>query len=166
MNYTRSWYFYFLPFYHEGLRTNYKLNDKVAVNYWLVNGANQSEPTNGYKDELFGLSIQPAKSLSWTINYYNGQEHPNTVPASNCTVPVQPGLCETSINPAPNGKLHIFDSYATWSATSKLTLAGEGDYVYRSPKGLRIADGFNHDLRPKSSGQFLDRWGGVLAASS
>jgi hypothetical protein len=38
-------------------------------------------------------------------------------------------LCETSINPAPNGKLHIFDSYATWSATSKLTLAGEGDYV-------------------------------------
>jgi hypothetical protein len=129
MNYTRSWYFYFLPFYHEGLRTNYKLNDKIAVNYWLINGANQSEPTNGYKDELFGLSIQPAKSLSWTINYYNGQEHPNTVLASNCTVPVQPGLCETLINPAPNGKLHIFDSYATWSATSKLTLAGEGDYV-------------------------------------
>jgi hypothetical protein len=128
MNYTRSWYFYFLPFYHQGVRTSYKFTDKVTANYWLVNGANQSEPTNGYKDELFGLVLQPAKSLSWTINYYNGQEHPNTVPASNCTVPVQPGLCEVPLHPAPNGKLHIFDSYATWSATSKLTIAGEGDY--------------------------------------
>ncbi len=129
MNYTRSWYYYFLPFYHEGLRTNYKLNDKVAVNYWLVNGTDQSEPTNGYKDELFGLALQPAKSLSWTVNYYNGQEHPNTVPATNCTVPVQPGLCEAPIIPAPNGKLHIFDTYATWNARSRFTLAGEGDYV-------------------------------------
>lgn len=129
MNYTRSWYFYFLPFYHEGLRTNYKLNDKVAFNYWLINGANQSEPTNGYRDELFGLALQPAEALSWTVNYYNGQEHPNNIPSSNCTVPVQPGLCEVPINPAPNGKLHIFDTYATWSVTPKLILAGEGDYV-------------------------------------
>jgi hypothetical protein len=30
---------------------------------------------------------------------------------------------------APNGKLEIFDNDATWNATSKLTLAGEGDYV-------------------------------------
>jgi hypothetical protein len=129
MNYTRSWYYYFLPFYHEGVRTNYKLNDKVAVNYWLVNGTDQSEPTNGYKDELFGLALQPAKSLSWTVNYYNGQEHPNTVPATNCTVPVQPGLCEAPIVPPPNGKLHIFDTYATWNVSPKFTLAGEGDYV-------------------------------------
>ena len=129
MNYTRSWYFYFMPAYHEGLRTGYKFNDKIAVNYWLVNGINQSEPTNGYKDELFGLAVQPAKSLSWTINYYNGQEHPNTVPASNCTVPVQPGLCEAPVILAPNGKLHIFDSYVTWQARPKLTLAAEGDYV-------------------------------------
>jgi hypothetical protein len=129
MNYTRSWFFYFLPFYHEGVRTSYKFNDKLTANYWVVNGADQSEPTNGYKDELFGLVLSPAKSLSWTVNYYNGQEHPNTAPASNCTVPVQPGLCEVPITPAPNGKLHIFDSYATWQATPKLTLVGEGDYV-------------------------------------
>jgi hypothetical protein len=31
--------------------------------------------------------------------------------------------------PAPNGKLHIFDSYANWQASSKWTLALEGDYV-------------------------------------
>jgi hypothetical protein len=33
------------------------------------------------------------------------------------------------IVPAPTGKTHIFDSYATWDATKKLTLAFEGDYV-------------------------------------
>jgi Putative beta-barrel porin-2, OmpL-like. bbp2 len=129
MNYTRSFYFYFLPFYHAGVRTSYRINDKLTANYWIVNATNQSEPTNGYKDELFGWAATPAKSVNWTFNYYNGQENPNTVPATNCTVPVQPGLCEAPITPAPNGKTHIFDTYATWQVTSKLTLAGEADYL-------------------------------------
>ncbi|MGC2637603.1 MAG: outer membrane beta-barrel protein, partial [Acidobacteriaceae bacterium] len=129
MNYTRSYYFNFLPFYHAGVRTSYKINDKLTANYWVVNGTNQSEPTNGYKDELFGWSATPVKSLSWTVNYYNGQEHPNTVPATNCIVPVQPGLCEAPVTPPPTGKTHIFDTYAAWQVTQKLTLAGEADYV-------------------------------------
>jgi hypothetical protein len=129
MNYTRSFYFYFLPFYHAGARAHYNVNNKLGVNYWIVNGNNQSEPTNGYKDELFGLAYQPAKSLSWTVNYYIGQEHPDAVSSTNCSVPVQPGLCFTPLSTAPNGKLHIVDSYATWNATPKLTLAAEGDYV-------------------------------------
>lgn len=129
MNYSRSFYFYYLPFYHAGARTSYKFNDKLTANYWIVNGTNQSEPTNGYKDEMFGLVVTPAKTLTWTMNYYLGQEHADTVPATNCTVPVQPGLCLAPLIPAPNGKLHIFDSYATWQARPKLTLALEGDYV-------------------------------------
>jgi len=76
MNYTRSFYFYYLPFYHTGLRTAYHVNDKLSLNYWVVNGANQSEPTNSYKDELFGYVLQPAKTLTWTTNYYLGQENP------------------------------------------------------------------------------------------
>ena len=31
--------------------------------------------------------------------------------------------------PAPDGRFHLLDSYASWSATPKLTLVGEGDYV-------------------------------------
>jgi hypothetical protein len=73
--------------------------------------------------------LQPAKALSWTMNYYLGQEHPDTVPADNCVVPVQPGLCLAPISPAPNGKLDIVDSYATWQARPKLTFSLEGDYV-------------------------------------
>ena len=113
MNYSRSYYFGFLPFYHMGMRLHYNFNDKLGVNYWIVNGTNQSEPSNGFRDELFGLALAPKKNVSWTINYYLGQEHPDAVPATNCPVPVQPGLCYAPLAQAENGKLHIFDSYAT-----------------------------------------------------
>ena len=55
INYSRSYYFYFLPFYHAGVRLHYNFTDKFGVNYWVVNGTNQSEPNNGYRDELFGF---------------------------------------------------------------------------------------------------------------
>jgi len=129
VNYSRSYYFDYLPFYHEGVRVGYKVTDKLTANYWVVNGTNQSEPTNSYKDELFGFTAQPTKNILWNFNYYNGQDHPDTVPATNCTAPVQPGLCLAPINPAPDGKGHIFDSYVTWNATPKLLLELEGDYV-------------------------------------
>jgi hypothetical protein len=129
VNYSRSFYFDYLPFYHMGVRASYKVNDKLALNYWIVNGTNQTEPTNSYKDELFGFTAQPAKNISWNFNYYVGQDHPDVGAATNCTVPLQPGLCVQQINPAPDGKAHIFDSYVTWNATPKLTLSAEGDYV-------------------------------------
>ncbi len=127
-DYTRSFYFYFLPFYHEGVRAGYQVNDKLKLNYWLVNGTNQSEPTNGFKDELFGFTLTPTKKITWTSNYYLGQEHPDNTQATGCTIPEQPGLCVNPILSAPNGKTHIIDNYITWQATSKLALTGEGDY--------------------------------------
>ena len=112
-----------------GVRASYKVSDKLALNYWIVNGTDQTEPTNSYKDELFGFTAQPTKNILWNFNYYVGQDHPDVGPATNCTVPLQPGLCVQQINPAPDGKLHIFDSYVTWNATPKLTFSAEGDYV-------------------------------------
>jgi hypothetical protein len=130
MNYSRSYWFDALPFYHMGLRTGIPVNDRFSVNYWVVNGINQVEATNGFKDQLFGFTAKPKPSISWTTNYYLGQEHPDRAPATNCgPIPVQPGLCFTAIRPAPNGRTHIFDSYGTWQATSKLTFALEGDYL-------------------------------------
>jgi hypothetical protein len=129
INYSRSYWFNFLPFYHMGVRASIPLNNRFSVNYWIVNGTNQVEATNGFKDELFGFTAKPVNNITWTVNYYIGQEHPDRTPSTNCgPIPVQPGLCFTAVNPAPNGKTHIFDSYATWNATPKLTLALEGDY--------------------------------------
>jgi hypothetical protein len=129
MNYSRSYWFNFLPFYHMGFRTSYPVNDRFALNYWLINGTNQVEATNGFKDELFGFTAKPQKNLIWTVNYYYGQDHPDRAVATSCgPIPVQPGLCFVAISPAPNGRTHIFDSYATWQPTAKLTLQIEGDY--------------------------------------
>jgi Putative beta-barrel porin-2, OmpL-like. bbp2 len=129
LDYSRSFWFDFLPFYHMGLRAAIPLNDRVIINYWIVNGTNQVEATNGFKDELFGFTAKPRKNISWIMNYYLGQDHPDRTPSANCgPIPVQPGLCFTAITPAPNGKTHIFDSYVTWQATPKLLFALEGDY--------------------------------------
>lgn len=129
MNYSRSLWFNFLPFYHMGVRASYPINDKLTLNYWVVNGTNQIEATNGFKDELFGFTAKPTTTITWTMNYYLGQEHPDrTVIAPTSPIPVQPGLSFQAIRPAPDGRTHILDSYITWQATPKLTLALEGDY--------------------------------------
>jgi hypothetical protein len=130
VNYSRSYYFNYLPFYHMGVRATYPVNDRLSINYWLVNGTNQAEATNGYKDELFGFTAKPVKAVTWVVNYYLGQEHPDRVEVSPTSpIPVQPGLSFQAITPAPNGKLHIFDSYVTWVTTPKLSFSLEGDYV-------------------------------------
>ncbi len=129
MDYSRAYWFDFLPFYHMGLRANIPVTKAFAINYWLVTGANQTEAVNDFKDQLFGFTAKPRKTVSWTMNYYLGQEHPNRVPvAPYLPIPVQPGLSFQAITPAPNGRTHILDSYVTWQATPKLTLALEGDY--------------------------------------
>ncbi len=156
INYSRSFWFDFLPFYHMGARVNYPFNKKIALNYWVVNGTNQTEPTNGFKDELFGLAITPNKNISWTINYYFGQEHPDALEVPTCgPPPVQPGLCFEKVSPAPDGKTHIFDSYATWQTTPKLMLALEGDYVIQR---LWANNG------PGESDAPADVWGGAAYA--
>jgi len=129
INYSRSYWYNFLPFYHMGLRASIPLNDRFSLNYWIVNGTNQVEATNGFKDELFGFTAKPRSSVTWTMNYYFGQEHPDRAVSTNCgPIPVQPGLCFTAIRPAPDGRTHIFDSYINWKATPKVTVALEGDY--------------------------------------
>ena len=130
MNYSRSYWFDFLPFYHMGFRVKYQVNAKLGLNYWIINGTNQTEPTNGFKDEMFGFVFTPNKQVTWTTNFYFGQENPDSVGTTNCPpVPVQAGLCFAPIVPAPNGKLNIFDSEVNWVVSPKWTLALEGDYV-------------------------------------
>jgi hypothetical protein len=129
INYSRAYWFNFLPFYHMGFRVNLPVTNNFSVNYWLVNGTNQVEATNGFKDELFGFVAKPRTDISWTMNYYFGQEHPDRIPVNTLPtpIPVQPGLTFVSIKPAPDGRTHIFDTYVTWQPTSNITTALEGD---------------------------------------
>ncbi len=131
-NYSRSYYFNFLPFYHFGFRAKYPINDKLTVMYHVMNGVQQSEDFNGFKSQHFALIVTPVKQVSWQVNYYLGQEQRDTVPELNpgfASLPTQPGLPTNVIRPVPNGRLHILDTYASWNVTDKLTLVGEADYV-------------------------------------
>jgi len=125
LNYSRSYYFDFLPFYHMGFRAGYTLNPRLAVAYWLVNGAQQTDAFSGFKSQNFALTFHPVSTLSWQINYFFGPQQ------RSFTLHGNPDSMQdaTPIVPTPNGKEHIFDSYATWNATPKWTLVGEGDYV-------------------------------------
>lgn len=129
-NYSRAYWFDFLPFYHMGFRVGVPINDSLTLNYWIVNGTNQVEATNGFKDELFGFTAKPRRTVTWTASYYLGQEHPDRIVVSPTSpIPVQSGLSFQALRPAPDGRTHIFDSYVTWQTTPKLTLELEGDYV-------------------------------------
>lgn len=132
INYSRSFWFSFLPFYHFGFRSSYRINDRLTVTHWLVNGANQTEDFNGFKSQHLLLNWKPAASLSWNIGYYAGREQRDSTIVWNSGLsspPAQPELLASIIRPQPRGRLHILDSYASWSATRRLTLVGEGDYV-------------------------------------
>jgi len=79
INYSRSYWFNLLPFYHFGFRINYNFNDRLSGGYWLVNGIGQSEDFNQNKSQNLTFSVKPSKTASWTWNYYTGVETPEIV---------------------------------------------------------------------------------------
>ncbi len=132
LNYSRSYFFSFLPFYHMGLRANYNLNSKLSLQYWLVNGANQIEDFNGFKSQAAILIVKPNSNITWNINYYEGQEQRDVVPVIVAGIPVlptQPGLSTTPIQTAHNGREHIFDSYIAFQMGPNWSATVEGDWV-------------------------------------
>ena len=180
INYSRSYWFNFLPFYHMGLRASYNVTPKVNFTYMLTNGAQQTEDFNGFKSQHFSLVTKPTSALTWTVNYYVGQEQRDVNAVLNPgfpTGPTQPGLPTTNIIPTPDGREHIFDTYATWNATPKLTLVAEGDYVINrlfsssAPQHVTGGAGYaRYQLTPKFAvagrGEYLSDRGGLFSGAS
>ena len=176
-NYSRSYYFSFLPFYHMGFRTKYPVNDRLTLMYELTNGVQQTEDFNGFKSQHFAVLLIPAKSVNWQVNYYFGREQRDIVPQLNPTLPslpTQPGLSTEVIQPAPRGRLHILDTYVTWNVTSKTTLAAEADYVINrvqaSSPPARVGGGVGyarHQFTPTfamaARGEYLSDRGGLFS---
>jgi hypothetical protein len=134
LNYSRSYWFNYLPFYHTGIRAKYVVNDELAINAWITNGTQQTEAFNNYKDQLLGFVLTPTPALTWTVNYYQGQEHPDVIYLQNPgpgqqNLPNQQGTYILPITNPPDGKLQVADTYVTWQPSKAITLAAEADYV-------------------------------------
>jgi hypothetical protein len=141
INYSRSYFFDYLPFYHFGLRTTYPVNDKLSLTYWLVNGAQQSEDFNSFKSQAALVTIKPRPSVSWNVNYYAGREGRDLNPALNPgipTIPTQPGLSTDPVANPDRSRLNIFDTYVAWTR-GPVVLGAEADYVALVPEDAASA---------------------------
>ena len=176
-NYSRSYFFNFLPFYHMGFRNTLAVNDKLSLGYWLVNGIQQTEDFNGSKSNVFQVVVKPKKSLQWNAIYHIGREQRDLVPALNPglpTLPTQPGLSTTPVVPTPNGRFHLADTYLSWNASAKLTLVGDADYVinrtFERSRPAHVSGGaayVHYQLTPKTGlaarAEYLSDRGGLFS---
>ena len=110
--FSRAYLFNFLPFYHSGLRLTLPVNDKVSLLYMLTNGIQQTEEFNDFKSNHFAAIVKPTSMVTWTINYYFGQEQADGG---------EPG--------GPDGFFRVFDTYVTVTPTPALTLGFDVNYV-------------------------------------
>lgn len=110
--FSRALLFDFLPFYHEGVRLTVPVNDKVSVSYMLTNGVQETEDFNNFKSNHGEVVITPTKTISWTVNYYAGQEQP-----------------DQSLPNGPDGWFRVFDTYVSYSPNAKLSLGGDMNHT-------------------------------------
>jgi hypothetical protein len=106
--FSRALLFDFLPFYHEGVRLTAPVNDTLTVSYMLTNGVQQTEDFNNFKSNQIEAVVTPIKTITWTVNYYAGQEQP-----------------DHSLPDGPDGWFRVFDTYVTYSPNPTLTLGGD-----------------------------------------
>jgi hypothetical protein len=112
------------------------------------------------------------------VNYYLGQEHPDTLYHSTAPdAPTIQGVPFEPITNAPNGRLHILDTYATWQVSPKLSMAGELNYVnqrlYRTSPPARTMGGaayLRYQVAPKfalaARGEYLSDHGGLFSGAT
>ena len=111
-HFSRAYLFNFLPFYHSGLRVSLPVADKLTLMYMLTNGIQQTEDFNDFKSNHVTAIVKPVSDVTWTVNYYLGQEQPD-------------GGQPTG----PDGFFRVFDTYAAYTVTPALSVGIDVNYV-------------------------------------
>jgi hypothetical protein len=111
-HFSRAYLFNFLPFYHSGLRATLPVSDEITLMYMLTNGIQQTEDFNDFKSNHMAAIVTPTSAVTWTVNYYAGQEQPDG------------GEPE-----GPDGYFKVFDTYVAWTATPALSFGLDVNYV-------------------------------------
>jgi hypothetical protein len=110
--FSRGYLFNFLPFYHSGLRLTLPVSKDVSVAYMLTNGIQETEDFNNFKSQQVTAIVKPGSRVTWLTNYYVGQEQPDGA---------QPD--------GPDGFFRVFDTYVTVTATPKVSVGLDVNYV-------------------------------------
>lgn len=110
--FSRAFLFNFLPFYHSGLRLTLPVTDRVSVLYMLTNGIQQTEEFNDVKSSHVAALVKPVSSVTWTLNYYAGQEQPAG------------GAPE-----GPDGYFRVLDSYLAYAPSAAWSFGVDVNYV-------------------------------------
>lgn len=106
-NWSHSNLFFGLPFYHTGARLQYPLNERWAGMLLICNGWNSVVDNNTEKSICTQVTYT-RPSVTTTLQYFGGNERPTG---------------------APEGRpwRNLFDAYATWTATSRLSFLAQVD---------------------------------------
>jgi hypothetical protein len=121
--FSRAYLFNFLPFYHSGLRVSLPMNDKVTVMYMLTNGIQQTEDFNNFKSSHVAAILKPTSKVTWTANYYFGQEQPSTHASD------PQGAADVRSGQGPDGYFKVIDSYLAYAPTPKVSFGVDLNYV-------------------------------------
>ena len=131
-NYSRSYWFDYLPFYHMGARVSYRFNDTRRGELL----AHERHSADGSVQQLQGSAVrsgdQPGEIGDLDDQLLHGARAPRCSTDSGSRRAIAADstwfVCGADRS-APDGRLHILDSYATWQATPKTAFSLEGDYV-------------------------------------
>jgi hypothetical protein len=104
--------FNFLPFYHSGMRLSLPVHEKLALMYMLTNGIQQTEDFNDFKSNHIAAIAKPVGNLTWTVNYFFGQEQPDG------------GEPE-----GPDGFFRVFDTYFAYAVSPTVSVGLDVNYV-------------------------------------
>jgi len=96
----------------QGVDFALPVSDEITVMYMLTNGIQQTEDFNDFKSSHFSAIVKPVGGVTWTTNYYFGQEQPD-------------GGAPTG----PDGFFRVFDTYIAYSATARLSVGLDVNYV-------------------------------------
>ncbi len=124
--FSRALLFDFLPLYHNGLRLQVPVNDKVAVFYMLTNGVQQTEDANNFKSNHVMAVVTPSKTVSWTANYYAGQEQPDGGEPNG-----------------PNGWFRVLDTYVTCTPIADVSLSVDVNHTTNQTRSIDPASALN-----------------------
>jgi hypothetical protein len=86
--------------------------------YMLTNGVQQTEDFNNFKSSHFAAIVKPNAKVTWTANYYVGQEQPDPSPGSG-----------QAMAPTPDGFFRVIDTYVAYTATPALSFGADVNYV-------------------------------------